>query len=71
MDNTKKDMELLMARMEQLREAQVDFNKNGGDIRRKKVSGLETQMDDLLRHYRRKGYNPDEFKKKVEQNNMF
>jgi hypothetical protein len=73
--NPQADLELLMARTEQMMAAQRDyFNNKGGPSARtwlKTSMGLEEGVRELLKQLRRKGYNPDPHKVTTEQNNLF
>jgi hypothetical protein len=65
------EVELLIARVEEMREAQKEFFEN----RMKSSLGLakdkERAVDEIIRQFRTAGYNPDKFKTKVEQSRMF
>lgn len=71
MSTDKDDIELLMARVEQMRQAQRDYFTRKMTADKKLSIALEGNLDELLKQYRRKGYNPDRFKTKSEQQGFF
>lgn len=71
MDNTNVDIELLMARVELMRTAQRDYFARRMQADKKLAIALENEVDGLLRQLRKKGYNPDLYKVKSEQKNLF
>lgn len=71
----KEDLELLMARVEQMRSAQSEYFKHcrgpSSETWLKKSKALESAVDELLKNLRRKGLNPDPFKVTNEQQGLF
>lgn len=65
------DIELLMQRIQEVREAQRQYFNNRNDTNLRHCKALEQALDDLLKQLRRKGYDPDRFKTKTKQGGMF
>jgi hypothetical protein len=69
--NERDDLELLMARTEQVREAQRNYFKHKTDVWKRKAIAMEGTLDEVLKQLRRKGYDPDRFKKQQPDNKLF
>lgn len=65
------DVELLMARVEEMREAQNSYFRFKGETWLKKSKAKEKALDDVVKMLRRKGYNPDRFKTNQQSNEIF
>lgn len=75
MINTHGDLELLMARAEQCREAQQNYFRHRAGPSKKtwlaKSLEAEKQLDQVLLQLRRKGYDTTKFKHPTEQKDLF
>jgi hypothetical protein len=67
----KDDLELLMARVEQMRGHQRDYFARKTQTDKKLSIELEKQVDELIRQLRRRGYNPERFKTNTYQKGLF
>jgi len=65
------DIELLMQRVLEMREAQVQYFNNRNNVNLRMSKARETVVDDLMKQFRKKGYDPNRFKNKTEQKNLF
>lgn len=70
MSTEKEDIELLMNRVEAMREAQRHYFRFRGDTWKKKSMGLEMNVDALCKLLRRKGYDPGKFNGGTEQTKL-
>jgi len=64
-------LELLMYRVEVMRESQVDYFRLPTDGRRKKAIGLETAVDKALKELKRRAYSTDALRAKYSQPGLF
>lgn len=67
----KEDLELLLARAEQVRDARAELHRQRNDTNKRKTEKLERQLDDVLEQMRRKGYNGDRFKAEPTRARLF
>lgn len=67
----KDDIEILMARVEEMRAAQRDYFARRMTADKKRSIALEQEVDNLCHQLRRRGYNPDRYKMKSVQKGMF
>lgn len=74
MNNTHEDLERLMAKAEQMREAQRDYFRNRSGPSKEtwlnKAKKLEQEFDQVLATLRKKGLSPDKFKTNTTQGNL-
>lgn len=75
MNNTHEDLERLMAKAEQMREAQREYFQNRGGPSKQtwlnKAKKLEQELDQQLLTLRKKGHRPDQYKTNTEQRKIF
>lgn len=69
--NERADIELLMLRIYEMREAQRLYFNNKNDVNLKYSKAREKVVDDLLKQFVRKGYDMNRFKNNTEQGSMF
>jgi len=69
--NERYDIELLLARIEEMRGHQRDFFARRMQADKKLSIQKEKEVDELCKLMRRKGYDPERFKTSTEQKNMF
>lgn len=69
--NEKEIIELLLARVEEMRTHQRDWfaRKMPYDLQQSKAK--EKEVDELCRRIRARGYNPDRFKTNIKQDKLF
>lgn len=67
----KNELELLVARVEEMRESQVAYfdRRKTWDLMQSKIK--EKEVDEMLLRLRSRGINPDPFKQKTEQKKLF
>lgn len=65
------DIELLMQRVLETREAQRLYFNNRNDVNLRHSKAKEAALDDLMKQFIRKGYDPNRFKNKSEQGSIF
>ena len=71
MSQEREDIELLMARVEEMRRHQKDFFARRMPADKQLAIAKEIHVDELCRQFRKRGYNPDRFKVNTEQKKMF
>lgn len=64
-------LELLLARTEEVREAQKTFFRQRNDTNKNKAIKLERQLDEVVVTLKRKGFNGDRFKGQATSANLF
>ena len=70
--NEREDLELLLARVLQLREAQIYYATQKNTSNEKKKIAAERALDEVMKTMVKKGYNPDRFKTgPAKTNNLF
>lgn len=68
----REDLELLLARSLQVREAQILYITQKNTANEKKRLGAERALDEVMKTLLKKGYNPDRFKVgPAKTNNLF
>lgn len=67
----REDIELLMARIQQTREAQIVYALHKNPTNERKKVDAERSLDEVMKTLTKKGYNPDRFKMKAKTNNLF
>ncbi|MEO6610721.1 MAG: hypothetical protein ABIT05_01270 [Chitinophagaceae bacterium] len=70
MSKEKDDIELLMARVEEMRTAQRDFFARKMNADKRIAIAREIELDALLRQLRKR-YDPTRFKNRTEQKGLF
>lgn len=65
------DMELLMARVDEMRQAQKDHERFKTDTWKKKKQVKEGILDEVFYQLKRKGYDPNRFKTNQQSNEIF
>lgn len=71
MENPLHDLELLMLKVEETRDAQNHYFANRGELWLAKSKVKEKELDQFLKTLRRKGYNPDQHKTSTQQEKLF
>jgi len=71
MNTPKQDIELFLRRVEEMRKTQKEFDKHKNSVTLKEKREKEALVDAAITVMRRKGYDPDQFKKTIEQKDLF
>ncbi len=65
------DLELLMNRVNKMREKQIQFFSSRNEVTKKQAIELEKQVDQLMIQLRKKGYDPSKYDPNYQQKTMF
>lgn len=65
------DLELLLARVEEVRDAQKTYFKLRNDVNLAKSKAREAALDEVIKLMRKKGYDPEKFKVTPNKNELF